>query len=136
MACGLCVEAVACDLCAGVAAHGRVACAATLVALCAVSRLAGSRRASTDGSNYCVHPTTWNCRQCTNAAIEKSASASASATSANASSSGIAPNNLELHQCTNAAIEKPSYTTPAAFESNTIFFWLRHNNTGNTRHGL
>ena len=75
MACGLCVEAVACDLCAGVAAHGRVACAATLVALCAVSRLAGSRRASTDGSNYCVHPTTWNCRQCTNATIEKSASA-------------------------------------------------------------
>ena len=57
-------------------------------------------------------------------------------TSANASSSGIAPNNLELHQCTNAAIEKPSYTTPAAFESNTIFFWLRHTNTGNTRHGL
>ena len=54
MACGLCVEAVACDLCAGVAAHGMVACAATLVALCAVSRLAGSRRASTDGSNYCV----------------------------------------------------------------------------------
>ena len=98
MACGLCVEAVACDLCAGVAAHGMVACAATLVALCAVSRLAGSRRASTDGSNYCVHPTTWNCRQCTNAAIEKSASASASATSANAnaSTSGIAPNNLEL----------------------------------------
>ena len=82
MACGLCVEAVACDLCAGVAAHdrvacGMVACAATLVALCAVSRLAGSRRASTDGSNYCVHPTTWNCRQCTNAAIEKSASFSA-----------------------------------------------------------
>ena len=124
MACGLCVEAVACDLCAGVAAHGMVACAATLVALCAVSRLAGSRRASTDGSNYCVHPTTWNCRQCTNAAIEKSASASA--TSVN-----VKPNNLELHQCTNAAIEKPSYTTPAAFESNTIFFWLRHNNAGN-----
>ena len=98
MACGLCVEAVACDLCAGVAAHGMVACAATLVALCAVSRLAGSRRASTDGSNYCVHPTTWNCRQCTNAAIEKSASASA--TSVN-----VKPNNLELHQCTNAAIK-------------------------------
>ena len=114
MACGLCVEAVACDLCAGVAAHGRVACgmvacAATLVALCAVSRLAGSRRASTDGSNYCVHPTTWNCRQCTNAAIEKSASASASATSAtsanaNASTSRIAPNNLEvpsMYKCCN-----------------------------------
>ena len=104
MACGLCVEAVACDLCAGVAAHGRVACAATLVALCAVSRLAGSRRASTDGSNYCVHPTTWNCRQCTNAAIEKSASASATSANANASTSGIAPQQpgiASMYKCCN-----------------------------------
>ena len=91
---------------------------------------------SANASSSGIAPNNLELHQCTNAAIEKSASASASATSAtsanaNASTSRIAPNNLELHQCTNAAIEKPSYTTPAAFESNTIFFWLTHNNAGN-----
>ena len=53
----LCGDEVAYDLCGGGrVVYGRVACGATLVALASgVSRLGGSRRATTDGSNYCVH---------------------------------------------------------------------------------